>query len=160
LLDIAASAVREAAGNVTLIGPPQTYSPLGFPVIADRQAGLGPLAGIETALFETTADWNLIVACDMPGITVPVLRRIFEEADARPAAGCILPVSANGRLEPLCAAYHKRILPAISSALASGNRKITSALPPESIHYLHALDAGVFQNVNTPDEWRRLTELR
>jgi molybdopterin-guanine dinucleotide biosynthesis protein A len=128
-------------------------------VIPDRQANLGPLAGIETALFETTADWNLIVACDMPGITVPVLRRILDEAAAHPDAACILPVSGQGLLEPLCAAYHKRF-PVISQALASGIRKVTAALPPESIHHLRALDAGAFQNVNTPDQWHRWTESR
>jgi molybdopterin-guanine dinucleotide biosynthesis protein A len=160
LLEITASAVCEAAGNATIVGPPDAYPSLGFPVIPDRQPHLGPLAGIETALFETTAGWNLIVACDMPGLTPPVLRRILDEADAQPDAGCILPVGGNGFVEPLCAAYHKRMLPVISQALASGIRKVTEALPPESVHYLPALEDRAFQNVNTPDEWRRLIESR
>jgi molybdopterin-guanine dinucleotide biosynthesis protein A len=155
LIEIVASAVREAAGTVSIIGSPEIYVPFGFPVIPDRLPGLGPLGGIETALSTTTAGWNLIVACDMPRVTPFLLRRILAEADAHPDAGCVLPVSAGGLVEPLCAAYHKRILPAVSQALAAGTRKVTDALPRESIHYLRMPDDLAFQNINTPDEWRQ-----
>src|ERR1035441_2675073 len=157
LIDIVASAVREAAGNVTIIGPPEVYGHLGIPVIPDRIADLGPLAGIETALSRTAAGWNLMVACDMPSVTPFTLRRILEEAAAYPDAGCILPKSAEGFVEPLCAAYHKRILSAITQALAAGTRKVTDALPKASTHYLRMTDDPAFQNINTPDEWRRVS---
>jgi molybdopterin-guanine dinucleotide biosynthesis protein A len=163
LLDIVASAVLEAAGNVTIVGPPEIYRNCGFAVIPDRQTRLvspaGPLAGIETALTETSAAWNLIVACDMPRVTPLILRRILDEAEAHPTAGCILPESREGFPEPLCAAYHRRLLPAISRALAAGTRKVTDALPSDSVHYLRMTDDPAFQNINTPDEWRRATGL-
>jgi molybdopterin-guanine dinucleotide biosynthesis protein A len=160
LLEIAAAAVREAAGNVTIIGPPEIYRDFGFPVIPDRTVGAGPLAGIETALSQTSAEWNLMVACDMPRVTPGLLVRIMEEAEGHPDAGCILPISGEGLVEPLCAAYRKSILPAISEALSRGVRKVTGALPPESIHYLRMTGADEFQNINTPEEWRRATEPR
>ena len=159
LIEIVATAVREAAGDVTIIGPPEVYGNLGFPVIPDRTEGAGPLAGIETALVKTAADWNLVVACDMPRVTPIALRRILDEAQAYPGAGCIVPESAPGFMQPLCAAYNKSILPSISKALAAGVRKVTDALPRESIHCLRMTDEG-FQNVNTPDEWRRVSETR
>jgi len=161
LIETVASAVREAAGNVTLVGPPEIYLPFGFPVIPDLQANLGPLAGIETALSRTTAAWNLIVACDMPRVTPFTLRRILDAAETHPEALCILPtVRESFSVEPLCAAYHQRLLPAISQALAAGIRKVTDALPRESIQYLRITDEGAFQNINTPDEWRRVSEQR
>jgi len=154
MIEIVVSAVREAAGSVTVIGPPEIYSPLGFPVFPDLKAGAGPLAGIETALTRTEAAWNLIVACDMPRVTPLLLRRILDAAEANPGAGCILPESAQGCVEPLCAAYHKSMLPSISLALATGVRKVTAALPLESITYLSLTDDSAFQNINTPDDWR------
>jgi molybdopterin-guanine dinucleotide biosynthesis protein A len=165
LIEIVTSAVREAVGNVTIVGPPEVYQHLGIPVIPDRTAHAGPLAGIETALSHTTAagnlpDWNLIVACDMPNVTPTVLRRILAEAQAHPDAACILPcscVTGFSLTEPLCAAYHKRILPVISQALAEGIRKVTDALPKESIHYLPMTNDPAFQNINTPDEWSRVS---
>src|SRR5579862_7372387 len=66
LVDQIASRVRAAAGNVTLIGPPENYASSGYNVIADRVTGCGPLGGVFTALSVTTAEWNLIVACDLP----------------------------------------------------------------------------------------------
>src|ERR1700739_3851372 len=109
LIEIVGSAVREAAGNVAIVGPLEVYGHYGFPVISDRTAGAGPLAGIEAALIHTSADgdvadWNLIVACDMPRVSPILLRRILDEAEAHPAAGCILPETAPGSLEPLGAA--------------------------------------------------------
>ena len=160
LVEIVAAAVREAAGNVTLIGPPEAYCDLGLPVTPDLRPNQGPLGGIETALSVTNAEWNLIVACDMPAISAPVLQRILDEAEARPESGCILPLGENGLPEPLCAAYHKRMLPDVSRALSGGIRKVTAAFPAESIVYLPALAPRTFENINTPDEWRRFGETR
>src|SRR5690349_10891900 len=72
LLDIAISAVRDAAGNVSLIGPPDLYHHLGLPVTPDLRPNSGPLAGIETALTHAAASgsaWTLVTACDMPRLT-------------------------------------------------------------------------------------------
>ena len=69
LVEHVAAAVAEAAGSVTLIGPPGRYSSLDFPIIADWRPGLGPLGGIHTALTHSPAVWNLIAACDLPQIS-------------------------------------------------------------------------------------------
>jgi len=157
-IETVAFAVSEAAGNVTIVGPPEIYRHLGFPVIPDRTTGAGPLAGIETALSHSPADWNLLVACDMPRVTPDLLRRILAEAERHPDAGCILPDRGGGFVEPLCAAYHKRVLPAVSRSLAARILKITDAMAGQPIHYLHITDDWGFQNINTPDEWRMAGE--
>ena len=161
LVEIAARAVREAAGRVTLIGPPEVYAPLGYPVIPDRRTGCGPLAGIETALSNTTADWNLLVACDMPRVVPGALRRILDVAlspDFPETCACVLPESQHGKVEPLCAAYHRRLLPVIGKALDDGLRKVTQALPVDLIHYIRMTSEPIFQNINTPEDWRAALE--
>src|SRR5579863_10550524 len=50
LLDHVAHCVRQAAGNVTIIGPPDRYAGLGYPVAADLVNDSGPLGGVYTAL--------------------------------------------------------------------------------------------------------------
>src|SRR3981081_963293 len=50
LAEYVAKAVREAAGSVTLVGAPERYLSLGFPMLTDIRKGAGPLSGIHTAL--------------------------------------------------------------------------------------------------------------
>ncbi len=152
LLEEVANQVRAAAGSVTLLGPVERYAHLGFPAIPDRQSGCGPLSGILAALESGTADGNLIVACDMPGISAPRLEELLcaaEEADC----DCLLPCGPGGQPEPLCAVYHSRALPHLRSLFESGVRKVTSALDGLRVVRHEVEDVRLFVNVNTPLDW-------
>jgi molybdopterin-guanine dinucleotide biosynthesis protein A len=146
-----AAEVRKAAGSVTVIGPRQRYDALGLPCVEDLVPGRGPMGGLFTALSISRAEWNLVIACDMPRVNAAVLRTLFEAAEG---CGHRAVIPARGSLlEPLCAVYHRDLLPEVASAL-EGNRlrmhdfaaKVDAFLWPVS-------DAGVFQNVNTPGDW-------
>lgn len=146
-----AARVLAAAGSVTLIGPPERYRRLGYPVIADRVTGLGPLGGVFTALAVTQVDWNLIVACDMPGLTADFLADLLEAADAADA-DCVVPQTSFG-LQPLCAVYHRRCAIAAESAIHRKSLKMH-----DFISDLRAIAWPVSNplhvaNVNTPEEW-------
>lgn len=151
-----ARVVWEAAGNATLVGDPGRYEALGYTVIADLYPGEGPLGGILTALRHSAdgslADWNLIVACDMPQLEVEMLRALIGIA-SRCEADALLPVGPAGRPEPLCALYHQRCLAAFEGAFATGIRKITAALETVRTMRLPVAEVSCFQNVNTPEEW-------
>src|SRR5262249_18430017 len=97
LASYVADCVRAAAGDVTLIGDPATYAAIGYPVIPDLTPGAGPLGGIHTALRHTCCDWNLVVACDMPGISTEFLSQLMAAA-ARSAPGALIPVTGPERL--------------------------------------------------------------
>src|SRR5260370_21310760 len=146
-----AALVQAAAGRVVLVGHPERYGTLPYAAIADRESGLGPLAGVVTALEHTTEDWNLIVACDMPAVSIELFEMLFEEAEAgNPDA--LVPVSPAGRPEPLCAIYHRRCLPVLEAALAQGRLKMRAAL--ENLHVVpRPIPAGErFVDTNTPEE--------
>ena len=151
LVEQTADYVKQAAGNVTLIGPPDRYGFLGLPVIPDVAEGFGPLAGLCTALRNTAAEWNLIVACDMPALNAELLRKLLESAESA-GKDCLVPSSARG-IEPLCAVYHARILPVVESAL---NRKLLRMqdFVRQLDHEIWPVeDAGLVRNVNTPEEF-------
>ena len=156
LVEHVASAVAEAAGLVTLVGAPERYASLGFPMLADRQIGAGPLAGIHTALGASRAPWNLIVACDMPGISAPFLQSLLAAAQSS-EADCLLPAGPSGLPEPLCAVYHSRCLDVIGAALDRNVRKITDGLAGLRIATWSVAESGWFRNVNTPEEWTQYT---
>jgi molybdenum cofactor guanylyltransferase len=147
-----ARAVSAAAGSATMVGDPARYGGLGYAVIADLYPGEGPLGGILTALRNTSADWNLITACDMPQLDPELLRGLLKTA-AESVADALLPVGPEGRPEPLCALYHRRCLEPFAAAFASGVRKVTAALETVGTVRLPMAEASIFQNVNTPEEW-------
>src|SRR5438552_7752315 len=85
-----ARTVEAAAGSAILVGNP------GLGGIADLYPGEGPLGGILTALHHTTAEWNLIVACDMPELTSSFLRDLLARAETA-ACDVLLPCGPGGR---------------------------------------------------------------
>lgn len=157
LLQRVADAVREAVGAVVIVGDAARHSRFGAPVIADEFPGAGPLAGIHVALKHSTNDWNLIVACDMPGLTAATLHGLARIRALFPAADAVLPV-AGGREQPLCAIYRRRLLPTIESALEHGNLKIMRVLEGARLARIDFPNQEAFRNINTPEEWRELQE--
>jgi molybdopterin-guanine dinucleotide biosynthesis protein A len=155
LAESVAAAVARAAGCATFVGHPDLYQSLGFPGIEDRYPGEGPLGGILTALGDTKVDWNLITACDMPAITSAFLIELLEAAESA-EADSLVPVGPEGRLEPLCAVYHRRALKGLEARFAAGVRKISVALEAVRAVRFPVLEVSCFQNVNTPEEWAGL----
>lgn len=150
-----AESVRQAVGNVTLMGDPEKYTPLGLPVIADAVKERGPMGGIYTALLHSQAEWNLVVACDMPGVTPDFLRALIEAAGRSPQT-CVASQGPGG-IEPLCAVYHRRLLPSLESALRDMRLKMKDFLLQQNPRLWPVADAAAaaLRNVNTPEEWRR-----
>ena len=149
----AAQTVREAAGHAAIIGDPDTYASLGFRVIPDNFPGFGPLAGIEAALAATDADWNLVIACDMPALTPGFLSRLIEAAEQLPDAfDCLAP-----QAQPLCAVWNRRVHARIADLLRTGIRRVQDALTQLTVQYFPVPDASHFQNVNTLSDWATLT---
>jgi molybdopterin-guanine dinucleotide biosynthesis protein A len=153
LVERVASAARAAAGSVTLVGAPERYAHLGYPTLADAEANRGPLGGIVAALAATSADWNLILACDMPNVSAELLKGLFTAAEAGCAeVDCVAPVHEAGT-EPLCAVYHRRALPALRAALDANRLKMQAIVRSLHTRFWRTGDSSPFRNLNTPEEW-------
>jgi molybdopterin-guanine dinucleotide biosynthesis protein A len=152
LVEWVAREVAVAAGSAILVGNPGQYGAFGYPVIPDRYPGEGPLGGILTALYHTTAEWNLVVACDMPELSAEFLRGILDAAE-HCAADALVPVGPSGIPEPLCSAYHQRSRAAIESVFDKGERKVTAAFASVPVVLWPMAELAPFQNVNTPEDW-------
>lgn len=150
LIESVAREVLQAAGNVTLIGSPELYGNLGFPVIPDQIEGCGPMGGLHAALTVTIADWNLVVACDMPDVSHRLLEELLAAAEAS-GADALVPQTPAG-LEPLCAVYHVRLLPAVESSIHSKLLKMHDFVSRIEARLWPVSHAGVFRNLNTPKQ--------
>ncbi len=152
LVESVARTVERAAGSAILVGSPVVYGAFGFPVIPDLFPGEGPLGGILTALDHTPADWNLIVACDMPELSAAFLGGLLEAA-RQSGLDALAPCGPSGLMEPLCAVYHRRSQEALQTAFAGGIRKVTAAFSQLRIAAWPVPELAPFQNVNTPEDW-------
>jgi len=141
-----ARSVEIAAGSATLVGNPE----LGG--IPDLYPGQGPLGAILTALRHTAADWNLVVACDMPEVTAEFLTRLIA-ASENSGADALLPCGPSGQPEPLCAVYHRRAAGPMESHFSRGVRKVTDALAGVPTVWFPVPELELFHNVNTPEDW-------
>ena len=151
LVEHVARTVREATDSVALIGDPELLGHCGLPVFPDDLPGYGPASGIYTALRVTNTDWNLVVACDMPGVTAGVSRELVRCAETA-QQNCVAASGGDGQPEPLCAVYHRRCLAALARAIRDKRLRMRDLLK-EIGAVLVPVDAAAVANVNTPAEW-------
>ena len=161
---------------VTIVGSLEHYGTLGIPVIADldfgsadeKGRGLGPLAGIASALTETNTIWNLILGCDLPYLTSEWLCWLLARAmDSN--LQIVMPRTSKG-LEPLAAVYRRECALPIVASLVRGVRKVTDAIQEFRIEFLSEHewrgvdpDGLALRNMNTPadyEEARRRLETK
>lgn len=151
--------LRPAVTEVKLVGSPERYPHLGVPVVADAAAGKGPLSGMVAALRDTAFDWNLIVACDLPYLTTRFLEWLLEQAAGSAEADALVPQTQESA-QTLCAAYHRRGLPAFERTLAEGEPRIDRAFPQLRVRSITveelrkiAFTQRMFKNMNTPEDY-------
>jgi molybdopterin-guanine dinucleotide biosynthesis protein A len=151
-----AEKVRLAAGSVTLVGAPERYTDWDLRVIPDPVADFGPLAGIVAALEDAPAEWALIVALDMPDVTVSFLEYLLQTAESA-EADVVLPIQPDGREQPLCAVYRTAAASLLRAQMKAGNAKIIRALEALRVlelqphEYAEFGAQNLFRNLNHPE---------
>jgi molybdenum cofactor guanylyltransferase len=151
LIEDVAVKVAFVAGNVTLVGATHRYQDLSFACLADQRVGQGPLGGVEAALSAGLGDWNLIVACDLPGLHEKWLQELVEASKFK-SQSCIVCQDRTGTLHPLCGIWHASCLPIIQNALNHGRLRMMDILRELAAETV--MVNGIIANVNTPEEWR------
>lgn len=167
LLDRALAVTRTVCGNVTIVGDPAKFAACDAgkygPVVADLFPGCGPLGGIHAALKQSPAEFNLMLAVDMPFVSHELLEFLFAAAeDGNNHALITVPRTAKG-FQPLCAIYRREFSAVAQMALREGKYKIDSAfskVPVRVIEEGELAAAGFsersFFNLNTPEDRQRL----
>lgn len=125
----------------------------GVRIVQDESPGQGPLMGIASALAASRHDRNFVVACDMPDIDQRLVRRLLAAVDGHDG---VVPVDSEGRFEPLCAVYSKRVLPTVRRKLAEGRRRIISMYDDHDILRLPLSVRGLV-NLNTIEDYEAFT---
>ncbi|MEK7445065.1 MAG: molybdenum cofactor guanylyltransferase [candidate division NC10 bacterium] len=163
IIERVVDAVRAVTGDVLIVtNTPALYAHLGLPMVPDVFPDHGSLGGIYSGLAAVPGDAAFTVACDMPFLSVEVVRLVASRAAE---ADVVIPQIA-GQWETLHACYAKSCLGPIERRLRSGRLKIIGFF--DEVRVLAITEAQiarlcdpavVFMNVNTPDELDRARAL-
>ena len=132
-------------------------------VVGDTVPGCGPLGGLHAALTEARGDATLVIACDMPYVTSPLLAYL---AALTCEAEAVVPQTERG-YHPLCAAYTRACLEPVARRLFDGRLKMTDLLADLRVRVVMPEELDRFgdrhqllANVNSPAEYSGLETLK
>ncbi|MEN6574081.1 molybdenum cofactor guanylyltransferase [Methanobacterium aggregans] len=121
----------------------------------DMKMDEGPLVGILTGLTHIKSDKALVLPCDSPYISRTFILRMFQlsEVDEYDA---VVPVSYDGRIEPLHSIYKRSSIDLIREILEDGFRDVRSLIKRSNVKFV---DADIvdetgrsFQNINRAED--------
>lgn len=125
-----------------------------FSTIADRYEGIGPVAGILSAMDEyPDADW-LVVACDLPNIDAATLEYLLENRSQEQPFTAFRS-SYDELPEPLCAVYRGASNTIVREFVESGMVCPRKILIRSDTLLLDQPDPHALDNINTPDDLER-----
>jgi molybdopterin-guanine dinucleotide biosynthesis protein A len=129
----------------------------GLPQIVDRQADLGPIAGICAALIEHPKVAWLVVACDLPFLTQQTLEHLIAQRDPQRIATAYRSTH-DGLPEPLCAIWEPAARAALDAHLANGKVCPRKLLINSNVKLLDLPTPDALDNVNTSAEFATATQ--
>jgi molybdopterin-guanine dinucleotide biosynthesis protein A len=159
--------VRDGLATITdriaIVGTRETSAHPSLPHLPDVVNAWGALGGVHSALSACTAEWAIVVACDLPFVSGDLFARL---AGFREGSDAVAPVQADGWPQPLCAFY--RVTPCLEVAeklIAIGERRPVTLLQSVRTRWIafdEIRDLGgadrFFDNMNTPDDYARALE--
>jgi len=131
--------------------PEQMEQLVPYRVVFDRKPAAGPLAGLEAGLLSSHHTVLFAVGCDMPYVELSTA-----ELAVLAARNCDAAIPRHdGIFEPVCGAYRKTALPAITGALDAGNYVAHDVAEYLDVTWLEGLDPAQFESLNTPGDLER-----
>jgi molybdopterin-guanine dinucleotide biosynthesis protein A len=155
LLQQACNAVYYSCREGQDLGPGPDLSDLR---IHDTEEGKGPIAGMLAAheKFPDTA-W-LVVACDLPRLTLETIRKLMDKRGGDQIATAYKSAH-DGLPEPLCAVYEPTAFSALREAFQSGLKCPRKFLiKSDGVLLLDLEIKAALDNANTPEEAKEIRE--
>ena len=141
--------------QLILSAQPGPYDFLGIETVPDQAPGHGPLMGILSALKASSHALNLIIACDIPHVPLPLIRTMFREIRDYDA---VVPLDSEGRPEPLLSIWRTTMIEHAQAVLNENKRRPIQALRRASVRHLPLEEE--LHNINAPEDYERFVQER
>lgn len=126
------------------------YEAFGYPVVEDRDAGQGPLAGFVSALPQVSTPWVLTTPADTPFLPDNLVALLARECG--PVGAAV--VTAGGHRQNLAMLIDAEHAQSLAAFYEDGGRAIHRWLVANAVTEVD-FPAGDFLNVNTADDLAR-----
>jgi len=149
--------------EILIVGPEDAPGIEGIRLAPDLRPGRGPLAGMEAGLKAASHQLVFVAAGDLPFLPQALIAFLLERVLV--GASAAVPMF-EGRPHPLCAAYDRGVLPAITSSLDEGIGAVRELL--RTLDGVEFVDEELWRfgdpetflmNVNTPEDLNRARDI-
>ena len=155
--------LADVASDLMLVGgAPRSGVPGSVRHVPDVVPGCGPLSGVHAALSSARADATVMLACDMPFVSAPLLRHLLSLAGGADGPDIVVPKTERG-YHPLCAVYTRACIEPAARRLAGGQFKLAGLFDDLRVRVVTADALSAFgdpdrllANVNTSIEYRAI----
>jgi molybdopterin-guanine dinucleotide biosynthesis protein A len=156
------AALAAVCDHVVVITRPELVSrfPAALDVICDSRMveGLGPLAGIYTAMSERPAEHYLVLPCDMPFIGASETAALLQLAEKNKD---ITAIRAGGHNIPLFSLWRARVKEILEQDLENRQLRVMVLMEKVRTEWLDSSvigNADAFRNINKPDQLKGALE--
>ena len=154
LVEYSIQLLHNVTNQIFIITSNLDYQQFGFPIISDIEPNIGPAGGILTALYNSKSAQNIILGCDMPFLSLPLLEQLISEKQN--ASICIF--KNETFIEPLFGIYDTDILEEWKSLLKNKNYKLEFLLSQFNTKYIQFSSSGnldPFVNINSKNDFEK-----
>lgn len=154
LIDWIIEALDPICSNIIISSNELIPAPANCHIVEDRYRNIGPIAGIESGLFHSSSEINIIVSCDTPRLTTDFFNYMIGKHGKYEIS---LPLH-DGVNEPMIGIYNRAVLPVIQKAIEQGHYKPPAII--RSCKYqevpigstLNIYEPNMFLNLNSPED--------
>lgn len=152
----ALNALQQYMAQIIIIAHPtltKRFSSLEEAIVIEdhkEYQGLGPMAGLFSAMEAVEAVWYMVLPIDTPFISAFTINKLLTAAED--GYDAIIP-HIDGRDQPLIAMYHKSTKKRIAELLEMKKLSMHELMQQISIKYVEGLDEREFININRKSDY-------
>jgi len=144
------AAVAVSTAQVVVVGPAERSLPAGVLVTREEPAYAGPFAAVAAGLELVDAEVVLVLAGDLVD-PAPAIPALLEALGAAPHADATVVLDAEGRRQPLLAAFRVLPLRGCVSGVDTDGRAASELF--DGLHVIEVHDPAAWsRDIDTPDD--------
>ncbi len=143
--------------RVYIVGPVRPELPIAWQYLTESQPHQGPLLAFQQSLCQASADWILLLACDLPYLEIPTIQHWQQNLAQLPDSSiAYLALGKNkgtaNTYETLCGFYRDRCLPSLNKFIAKGGHSFQGWLATAEVTTIPNPDPRMFTNWNSASD--------